>query len=213
MGRPHLVKIGLFAAIGRFESADFVTYARDEQVVCRTDRGLEIGQVLCPIDDDSEESDGLGADAQEAGVPGSFAMESNGELLRRVSGNDQLIVSRIERFRDRAFFACQKMLKERGIDALLVDVEHLFDGQSLFFYFLGDVSEEVQQLTAELSETYERRVKFRRFTETLASGCGPGCGAEASKCGTGGCGNCGAAGGCGIKTSVKQSSNDSIDPN
>ena len=203
MGRPHLVKIGLFAAIGRFESADFVTYARDEQVVCRTDRGLEIGQVLCPIKDDSPESD----------APWSSALESNGELLRRVSGNDQLIVSRIERFRDRAFFACQKMLKDRGIDALLVDVEHLFDGQSLFFYFLGDVSEEVQQLTAELSETYERRVKFRRFTETLASGCGPGCGAEASKCGTGGCGNCGAAGGCGIKASVKQSSNDSINPN
>ena len=132
MGRPHLVKIGLFAAVGRFESADFVTYARDEQVVCRTDRGLEIGQVLCPIED-SLESD----------APGAIALESNGELLRRVSDNDQLIVSRIERFRDRAFFACQKMLREREIDALLVDVEHLFDGQSLFFYFLGEVSEEV----------------------------------------------------------------------
>ena len=193
MGRPHLVKIGLFAAVGRFESADFVTYARDEQVVCRTERGLEIGQVLCPIED-SLESD----------APGAIALESNGELLRRVSDNDQLIVSRIERFRDRAFFACQKMLREREIDALLVDVEHLFDGQSLFFYFLGEVSEEVQQLTAELSETYERRVKFRRFTETLASGCGPGCGSEAAKCGTGGCGSCASAGGCGIKKTVDQ---------
>ena len=179
MGRPHLVKIGMFATVGRFESADFVAYSRDERVVCRTDRGLEIGEVLRPIDDEQ--------------------LESNGQLLRRVSPDDQLIVTRIERFRDRAFDACNQLLQERKINAVLMDVEHLFDGQSLYFYFLGEVPEEVHRLTGELSETYERKVRFKKFTETLASGCGPGCGEGASKCSTSGCGSCSIAGGCGAK--------------
>ena len=179
MGRPHLVKVGMFATVGRFESADYVTYARDERVVCRTDRGLELGEVVCPVED--------------------RPLESNGQLLRRVSADDEMIVRRIERFRDRAFEACNKMLKERQVDAVLMDVEHLFDGQSLYFYFLGHVPDEVHRLTNELSETYERKVRFKKFTETLANGCGPGCGEEASKCGTGGCGSCGLKGGCGVK--------------
>ena len=61
---------------------------------------------------------------------------------------------------------------------MLVDVEHLFDGQSLFFYFLGDTTPELDALTGELAEIYEAQVQFRKFTDTLTAGCGPGCGTE-----------------------------------
>ena len=37
-----------------------------------------------------------------------------------------------------------------------MDVEHLFDGRSLFFHFLGDVPPEVEAVTQELAEAYER---------------------------------------------------------
>ena len=47
-------------------------------------------------------------------------------------------------------------------------VEPLFDGQSLYFYFLGAVSAEVEALTAQLAEAYEARSQIRRFTQTLA---------------------------------------------
>ena len=53
---------------------------------------------------------------------------------------DELLQARLEKHRQEAYEACAALLAENGQPAVLVDVEHLFDGQGLFFYFLGDVS-------------------------------------------------------------------------
>ena len=178
MGIPHLVKIGLLGRVGRFVSTDGRRYDRAVDVVCRTERGLEVGNVMCALEEhvDSEKSDG--------------------KLLRRMTPEDHLIVGRIDRFRDRAYTACSKLLDDAGMKAVLVDVEHLFDGQSLYFYFLGDVPDQVHDLTDSLAEAYEKNVRFRKFTETMASGCGPDCGTDAAKCSSGGCGSCAVSGSC-----------------
>lgn len=177
MSAIHLVQVGLLGTIGKFASVDRSVFARDTEVVCRTARGLEIGKVICEVDQQSEDA------------------EFDGELLRRVAREDKKIVQRLDKFRDRAFAACRKLLVERGLKATLVDVEHLFDGQSIWFYFLGEVSPEVESLTEDLAEVYESKVKFRKFAETLANGCGPDCG-TGSSCGD--CSGC-AIGGCGAK--------------
>ncbi|MFK7766776.1 MAG: PSP1 C-terminal domain-containing protein [Mariniblastus sp.] len=177
MGAQHLVQIGLMGVVGRFESADFGLYPRDAKVICRTGRGLEYGSVICPLEED-EDSSG-----------------SNGQILRRIGTEDQLILDRLERHRDKAFVACQSLIQERQLPGVLVDVEHLFDGESVFFYFLGDVDPRLEDLTNELAATYERKVRFKKFAETLANGCGPDCGTGESKCSTGGCGSCALSGG------------------
>ena len=183
MGVPHLVKIGLFGQVGRLVSANGREYLRNDDVICRTERGLEVGSIMC-------------ADAESRVSANSEVHESDGLVLRRVSRDDRMIIQRIDRFRDRAYQACDQLLKDRGFNATLVDVEHLFDGQSLFFYFLGEVSDAVHELTDELAETYEKKVRFRKFAETLASGCGPDCGTGESKCSTGGCSSCAVSSSC-----------------
>ena len=165
--------------IGRYQAADFCVYPRGCQVICRTDRGLEVGSVMCSIDEQSD-------------------LPVAGMLLRQLGSEDKLIVNRLEKFRDRAFKACSEKIVQRKLSSILVEVEHLFDGQSLYFYFIGEVSSELEALTEELAETYDRKVRFKKFAETLAHGCGPGCGTTASKCGTaGGCASCSISGGCG----------------
>lgn len=186
----HLVQIGVVGWIGRFRAVDRREHRRGYQVVCRTDRGLEIGIVLTAIHGESTPIDvnsdpDLGADKS-----------CDGQLLRRMTPDDRLILHRIERFRDRAWSACTDLIRQRGLSAILVDVEHLFDGQSLYFYFLGDVSDELSALTDELAETWEAKVRFRKFTQRLAEGCGPDCGTGESGCGVSGCGSCALVSGC-----------------
>jgi cell fate regulator YaaT (PSP1 superfamily) len=158
--------------VGRFAAFDAVRYPRHSRVVVRTRRGLEIGDVLTPPDDRDEDR--------------TFA---DGEILRGMTVQDDLLHARLEKNRQEAYHACATMLCDRGIPAVLVDVEHLFDGQGLFFYFLGDVPPEVEGYTSQLAETYEAKVQFRKFTETLIEGCGPGCGTDEAK-GQGGCDSC-----------------------
>ena len=167
--------------VGQFKSADFTVFLRDAKVICRTARGLEFGEVVCSLD------------KEETSQP------SDGQILRQVGSEDQLILERLERHRDKAFVACQNLIKERDLSGVLVDVEHLFDGESVYFYFLGEVDSKTEALTHELAATYERKVRFKKFAETLANGCGPDCGTGESQCSTGGCGSCALSGGCGSK--------------
>ena len=172
MGASHLVRIGLMGVVRNLDYADFHQYPRDTRVICRTDRGLEQGTVICPIDDE------FGDRTQQA----DQALE--GEILRKITPDDDMILTRLEKHRDKAFQACQKIIIERELPGILVDVEHLFDGESVFFYFLGEVDNRLESITDELAETYELRGRFKKFAETLA----------------GGCQSCALSGGCGSKS-------------
>ena len=175
-----LVQLGPFGRVGRFSTPPAMIVRRGVSVICRTERGLEVGEVLVSMQ-----------------TPETSEDLNDGRLLRTMSDQDRLLWERIQRNRDRAFRACDALLKENNVTATLVDVESLFDGGTLYFYFLGEIDPEVEQMTAELAEAYESKVQFRRFSERLAEGCGPGCGTkDKSGCSTGGCGGCGSEGGC-----------------
>lgn len=178
--------------VARMAAADAQVFPRGSRVVCRTPRGLEVGEVLSAV----EESANLADDAN------SLTQLPLGTILRRMTVEDDLLQARIEKHKHEAFEACERMLAERGIPAVLLDAEHLFDGQSLLFYFLGEPSPELDELTRELAETYDAHVQFSKFAETLTHGCGPGCGTEEAAghgCGSGGCSTCAVAGACSPK--------------
>jgi cell fate regulator YaaT (PSP1 superfamily) len=168
MGRHHLVRVGALATVGRFTSVDATVYPRHARVIVRTGRGLELGEILAQPDDEIDP------------VPG------DGSILRRVTIEDQLLIARLERNRDSAFEACTSRLAELSIPIALMEVEQLFDGRTLAFYFLGEITPEVEAVTEELAELYEAQVQVRKFADTLTEGCGPGCGTEEA----GGCKTC-----------------------
>ncbi len=179
MTGSHLVRIGTLGQIGRFHAADATQYPRDCPVVLRTERGLETGQVLAWADDSAE---------------------ADGTILRRMTVEDELLAARLEKNKHQAIEACSRRLKEIGVDATLLDVDPLFDGRRIYFYFLGAVPEEIAEVTDELAEVFEAKVQFRKFTETLTEGCGPDCGTEdaaGSGCVT--CVTCAVASACGSK--------------
>lgn len=182
MSRNHLVRVGAMGHVGPFAAADASIYPRGSDVILRTQRGLERGLVLASPHTVDE------------------AAPSEGQILRGMTVEDQLLQARLEKNRDEAFQACTELLRERQIDATLLDVEQLFDGQSLFFYFLGEVSPEVTALTKELAAAYEAEVQMHKFSETLSAGCGPGCGTEeVAGSGCVSCTTCAVASACGTR--------------
>ncbi len=168
--RQHLVRVGVLGQVGRFTAVDLVRYPRGLKVIVRTSRGLEVGEILAPPSDD---------------LPNASA---DGSILRGMTVEDQLLDSRLQKNRDAALLACESRLRDLNHPVTLLDVEHLFDGRSLFFYFLGEVPPEIEMLTDELAELYDAEVQFRKFAETVTEGCGPGCGTENAT--GGGCSSC-----------------------
>ena len=111
---------------------------------------------------------------------------------------DDLLLARLDQNRNEAFEACCELLDSKQISNVLLDVEQLLDGSSLYFYFLGEVSDELEQLTSELAERHDSKVQFARFAEAVVAGCGPDCGTEdaGGNCGEGGCSTCALASAC-----------------
>jgi len=183
MARHHLIRVGALGHVGRFTAVDAVRYPRGARVVLRTSRGLEIGEVLSAAPDDLPRT------------------ASDGSILRGMTIEDDLLATRLEKNRLAALDACSQRIDTLGLSATLIDVEHLFDGRSLFFYFLGEVSPALEAVTSELAEVYDATVEFRKFSDTVTEGCGPGCGTEeaagpgCTTCSTG----CAIAGACGSK--------------
>ena len=187
MFRQHFVRVGALGAVGLFGSATAEGYSRGAHVVCRTRRGLEVGEVLSPVESDR----------------GGEIREADGEVLRRVTVEDNLLIARLEKNRLEAYEACCRRLVEGGSSAILLDVEHLFDGRSLYFYFLGETTPELDSLTAELAVAYEAEAQLAKFAETLTAGCGPNCGTEeGGGCGSGGCSTCSVLSACGTKRQI-----------
>lgn len=182
----YFIRFGVSGHVGRFASEIPRELRRGDRVVARTSRGLELAEILSSVEADAEESD-------------AFADAIDGTILRPVLDTDDLLQVRLARYRDRAFDACRTWLDQNGIAGTLVDVEHLLDGESLYFHFLGEPPELDFAASEELAALYEKKIHFRRFAETLQQGCGPGCGTEsaANGCATGGCSTC--ATGCGVK--------------
>jgi cell fate regulator YaaT (PSP1 superfamily) len=175
------VRISVLGHVGKFDSADGSDYAYGGRVICRTQRGLEVGEVLGRAE------------------PGDTRPPYDGTLLRRVTTEDDLLIARLERNKAEALHECESLLAQRRLPATLVDVEQLFDGQSIFFYFLGEVTPEIERITRELAEAYDSKVQFRQFTDAVARGCGPDCGTEdAAGCGIG-CATCSIASACSSK--------------
>jgi cell fate regulator YaaT (PSP1 superfamily) len=174
MARHHLVRVGALGHVGRFTAVDAVVYPRHASVVVRTGRGLELGEILDPP-----------ADATDASG-------SDGSILRGVTPEDRLLEARLQKNARAAYEACAGRLAELRLPAVLMDVEHLFDGRTLLFYFLGEITPRLEAMTDELAELYEAHVQFRKFSDAVNTGCGPGCGTEAAS----GCKTC--ATGCAI---------------
>ncbi len=171
-----IVRFGSNHVVGSFMSTDGQQYRRGSRVLCRSARGLEAGTVL-----------GLVRHSQSN--PNATV---GGTIVRRMSPEDELLLQQMIKLSQQASEECCRWLADHQVDATLLDVEPLMDGQTLYFHFLSDVGPEVQQHLDQLVMLYQESVASSRFARLLEHGCGPGCGTERAQ------NSCNSHGGCAI---------------
>lgn len=188
LGSPSLVllRVGFHGQIGRFSSDGIDLLQRGQRTVCRTARGLEVGQVLGPAD-----------------VSASETSIADGKVLRRMTPEDELLWGHLRQLGEATYHSCADWLEQQQLSAVLLEVEPLMDGRTLYFHFLSEVDDEVQQHLDRLVGLYEQNVQQSKFAKLLEHGCGPGCGTSQAKngCGSrGSCAVCKISGACAVKT-------------
>jgi cell fate regulator YaaT (PSP1 superfamily) len=144
----YVVRSGVMRALGVFSSGRDETFSRGVEVVFRTDRGLETGEVLC--------------EATEAAVS-QIKDAGHGQILRPLTPEDARERSRLLNQARLEFQTCQRLIAEQQLDMKLVDVEHLFGGERVVVYYLAENRVDFRELVRQLAAEFQTRVEMRQI--------------------------------------------------
>ena len=134
--------------LGEFAPAAGVVARRGETVVLRTERGIEAGEVLCP------------ATPQAVAV---IPEPTRGELLRVANSEDHAKLKQLRDLREVDYAAGTRLIAHHHLPMQLVDVEHLFGGERIVFYFLAENRVDFRELVKSLAREFHTRIEMRQI--------------------------------------------------
>ena len=147
MASNWIVRHGAMRFLGEFDP-EGAGYSRSDEVVVRTDRGLELGQVLCPAAPRALEL---------------IAEPTRGRLVRKLTERDRAEAARLQELEQRELETCERFVGQRKLQMELVDVEHLFGGERIIFYFLAEKRVDFRELVKDLAREYQTRIEMRQI--------------------------------------------------
>jgi cell fate regulator YaaT (PSP1 superfamily) len=144
----YVVRTGVMRALGVYSSGRDDTYLRGSQVVVRTDRGLEVGELLCEATEEAM------AHVKDPG---------HGQVLRTMTADDARERSRLLDEARREYQTCLRLIDESKLDMRLVDVEHIFGGERVVVYYLAENRVDFRELVRQLAGEFQTRVEMRQI--------------------------------------------------
>jgi cell fate regulator YaaT (PSP1 superfamily) len=136
-----------------------------DEVVVPAARGVGYGQVATPVRevDDSE-------------LEGPLK-----KVMRRATpGDKERQKTNLEK-KERAYRTAKQLIVKHGLPMKLVDVDYVFDGSSIIFYFTADGRVDFRELVKDLAATLKARIELKqvgvRDEAKMVGGLGP-CGRD-----------------------------------
>jgi cell fate regulator YaaT (PSP1 superfamily) len=146
----YIVRYGAMRVLGVFDAPDEHTYERGTGVIVRSERGLDAGQILREATD-------------EVVATLNTPAEGQGHVLRAMTPEDALELSRIHDQESGEFQVCLRSIAELGLDMHLVDVEHIFGGERIVVYYLADGRVDFRELVRMLAGEFQTRIEMRQI--------------------------------------------------
>lgn len=146
----YVVRYGTMRLLGDFEARRQTSFARNDEVVVRSERGIEWGVVLCPATNQT------GSYLGNTKGPG-------GRILRPVSDEDRR--SRGENSaREKKFFdLASSMIKERSMQMQVIDIEQIFGGERVIIYYLSENRVDFRDLVKSMAREFNTRIEMRQI--------------------------------------------------
>lgn len=148
MPTSYIVRHGAVRFLGEFEAPEGAVFQRDDEVVARTERGLELCYVLCE------------ASARAAEY---LAEAGKGHIIRRLTEDDRKQLDRLAQKECTEFDVGLRLIASRKLQMELVDVEHLFGGERIVFYFLAEKRVDFRELVKDLAREFQTRIELRQI--------------------------------------------------
>ncbi|MBI5308387.1 MAG: hypothetical protein HZB37_08690 [Planctomycetes bacterium] len=133
-------------------TADFIaafnSLKKGDQVIVRSNRGIEFGEVVMKVKEIEDDS----------------PVENLGEILRKATPDYKEKMGKIDNEMVPVEFKfCQKMIKEHKLLMKLASVEHLYGTKKIIFYYLANGRIDFRELVKDLAKEYQARIEMKQI--------------------------------------------------
>jgi len=126
---------------------DRLSLRSGDEVIVPTSKGVEFGVVVTPPRE----------------IPDCSVPEELKKVVRRATDRDRQQKNRNEIRRDRAFRRCQELIVRHELPMKLIDIDYVFDGSSITFYFTAEGRVDFRALVRDLASTLKTRIELRQI--------------------------------------------------
>lgn len=116
-------------------------------VIVETARGVEYGTMVMEFRD----------------IPQAQMKQPMKTVIRIATEEDNMTVERNAEREKEAFSICVKAIARNKLDMRLTDVEYIFDGSRIVFYFTADGRVDFRELVKDLASTFKTRIELRQI--------------------------------------------------
>jgi cell fate regulator YaaT (PSP1 superfamily) len=148
MAQAYVVRYGRMRFLGDFTGLPGQDHPRGQAVVVRSDRGTELGEVLCRA---SERTHNF------------LANPVNGEILRLPTCDDRTQDDRHAKEWEHDFATCAELVARRRLQMNLVDLEILHGRERVVFYYLAEKRVDFRELVKDLARALRTRIEMRQI--------------------------------------------------
>lgn len=121
---------------------------RGTQVIARTGRGMESGEVL--------------SEATEGALE-QLADPQRGTIVREQTEGDRREIFKLLAQQRAEFDTCRIKIAELGLDMQLVDIERLYGGERVIVYYLSEERVDFRELVKVLAKDFQTRIEMRQI--------------------------------------------------
>ena len=148
MAQAYVVRYGRMRFLGEYTGLPGQDHPRGQAVVIRSDRGTELGEVLCPASERTAKY---------------LADPIHGEILRLPTTDDRAQQERQAKDWDGYFATCTDLVARRRLQMDLVDLEIIHGRERVVFYYLAEKRVDFRELVKDLARALRTRIEMRQI--------------------------------------------------
>ncbi len=142
----YVVRCGAMRTLGVMSANQRFRYG--DEVVVKSDRGTELGTVLCEATPTALES---------------MEEPTQGRILRRTADTDRNQWAMMSQKSRDDLDTCRRCVQSLNLEMELVDVERLLGGERVIVYFIAEKRVDFRQLVKDLAREFQTRIEMRQI--------------------------------------------------
>jgi cell fate regulator YaaT (PSP1 superfamily) len=161
-----LVRYGRMSTLGFFEHHENKISKINPRVVIKTERGLELGYLVGQLNAYKGGQLKLSEEQIQEYFEGSdidFSPSQAGKFIRYATTADVSEERHLRKIAQEEMECCRHFVKEMNLPMKIVDVEHVFGGERIIFYFMSDGRVDFRELVKKVAQEYQTRIEMRQI--------------------------------------------------